>query len=47
MTAADMEKCRWLKPQLLEHIEFAEWTLRIISGTPGLLACAKTKTLAR
>ena len=26
LTAADMEKCIWLKPQLVAAIEFAEWT---------------------
>jgi ATP-dependent DNA ligase len=26
LTAADMEKCRWLRPQLVAQIEFAEWT---------------------
>ena len=25
LTAADMEKCRWLRPELAQ-IEFAEWT---------------------
>ena len=43
LTAAQMEKCRWLKPQLVARIEYLEWTaahhLRhanfagIISGT--------------
>src|SRR5271163_2280666 len=27
LTAADMKKCRWLKPQLVAAIEFLEWTL--------------------
>jgi bifunctional non-homologous end joining protein LigD len=26
LTAADMEKCIWLKPQLVAAIEYAEWT---------------------
>jgi len=26
LTAADMENCRWLKPQLVAAIEFLEWT---------------------
>jgi len=26
LTAADMEKCVWLKPQLIAAIEYAEWT---------------------
>jgi DNA ligase D-like protein (predicted ligase) len=26
LTAADMEKCVWLKPQLVAAIEYAEWT---------------------
>ena len=26
LTEADMEKCRWLRPQLVAQIEFAEWT---------------------
>jgi DNA ligase D-like protein (predicted ligase) len=26
LTAADMEKCRWLRPQLVARIEFTEWT---------------------
>jgi len=26
LTASDMEKCRWLKPQLVAAIEFLEWT---------------------
>lgn len=26
LTAADMEKCRWLKPHLVAAIEFLEWT---------------------
>jgi hypothetical protein len=25
-TAAEMEKCRWLKPQLVASIEYLEWT---------------------
>jgi ATP-dependent DNA ligase len=27
LTADDMKKCRWLKPQLVAAIEFLEWTL--------------------
>jgi bifunctional non-homologous end joining protein LigD len=27
LTAEDMKKCRWLKPQLVAAIEFLEWTL--------------------
>jgi bifunctional non-homologous end joining protein LigD len=27
LTAADMEKCFWLKPKLVAAIEYAEWTL--------------------
>jgi ATP-dependent DNA ligase len=26
LTAADMEKCGWLRPELVAQIEFAEWT---------------------
>jgi bifunctional non-homologous end joining protein LigD len=26
LTAEDMEKCIWLKPQLVATIEYAEWT---------------------
>jgi ATP-dependent DNA ligase len=26
LTAADMEKCVWLKPKLIAAIEYAEWT---------------------
>jgi ATP-dependent DNA ligase len=26
LTAAVMKKCRWLKPRLVAHIEFTEWT---------------------
>jgi DNA ligase D-like protein (predicted ligase) len=26
LTAADMEKCRWLRPELVAQIEFVEWT---------------------
>jgi hypothetical protein len=26
LTAADMEKCRWLKPRLVATIEYLEWT---------------------
>ena len=26
LTAEDMKKCRWLKPQLVAAIEFLEWT---------------------
>ncbi len=26
LTAEDMKKCRWLKPQLVAEIEFLEWT---------------------
>jgi bifunctional non-homologous end joining protein LigD len=26
LTAADMEKCRWLRPQLVGAIEFVQWT---------------------
>jgi bifunctional non-homologous end joining protein LigD len=26
LTAEDMKKCRWLKPQLVATIEFVEWT---------------------
>ena len=26
LTAADMEKCVWVRPQLVERIEFLEWT---------------------
>jgi ATP-dependent DNA ligase len=26
LTAADMEKCLWLKPKLVAAIEYAEWT---------------------
>jgi ATP-dependent DNA ligase len=26
LTAADMEKCIWVKPQLVAAIEYAEWT---------------------
>ena len=26
LTAEDMKKCRWLKPQLVAVIEFLEWT---------------------
>ena len=26
LTAADMEKCVWLKPKLVAAIEYAEWT---------------------
>jgi len=27
LTAEDMKRCRWLKPQLVAMIEFLEWTL--------------------
>jgi len=27
LTAEDMKKCRWLKPQLVAAIEFLEWTV--------------------
>lgn len=27
LTAEDMKRCRWLKPQLVAAIEFLEWTL--------------------
>ena len=27
LTAEDMKRCRWLKPQLVAVIEFLEWTL--------------------
>jgi ATP-dependent DNA ligase len=27
LTAEDMRRCRWLKPQLVAAIEFLEWTL--------------------
>ena len=26
LTAADMEKCAWVRPQLVARIEFLEWT---------------------
>jgi ATP-dependent DNA ligase len=26
LTAADMARCRWLRPQLVSQIEFVEWT---------------------
>jgi ATP-dependent DNA ligase len=26
LTAEDMKRCRWLKPQLVTAIEFLEWT---------------------
>jgi ATP-dependent DNA ligase len=26
LTAAKMVECRWLKPQLVGHFEFVEWT---------------------
>jgi ATP-dependent DNA ligase len=26
LTAEDMKRCRWLKPQLVAVIEFLEWT---------------------
>jgi bifunctional non-homologous end joining protein LigD len=26
LTAADMEQCRWLRPELVAQIEFVEWT---------------------
>ena len=26
LTAADMEKCAWVRPQLVVRIEFLEWT---------------------
>ena len=26
LTAADMQKCAWVKPQLVAQIEFLEWT---------------------
>jgi bifunctional non-homologous end joining protein LigD len=26
LTAEEMKECRWLKPQLVAHIEFNEWT---------------------
>lgn len=26
LTAAKMKDCRWLKPVLVAHIEFLEWT---------------------
>jgi len=26
MTAAEMEKCRWLKPRLAASIEYLEWS---------------------
>jgi ATP-dependent DNA ligase len=26
LTAAEMEKCRWLKPRLVATIEYLEWT---------------------
>ena len=26
LTAEDVDKCRWLQPQLVAMIEFAEWT---------------------
>ncbi len=26
LTAAKMKECRWLKPELVGHFEFVEWT---------------------
>ncbi len=26
LTADVMKKCRWLKPELVAHVEFTEWT---------------------
>ena len=38
LTAEDMKKCRWLKPQLVAVIEFLEWTLDHHLRHPKFLA---------
>jgi ATP dependent DNA ligase C terminal region. len=39
LTADVMKTCRWLKPELVAHVEFAEWTETTICGMPDLSAC--------
>jgi bifunctional non-homologous end joining protein LigD len=44
LTADDMKKCVWVRPELLARIEFLEWDhLR----HPSLLVCETTRILAR
>ena len=43
-TAADLDKCRWLRPRLVAAVEFLEWTPELRCGIPGSSVCAGTRT---
>jgi hypothetical protein len=38
ITAEEMKNCRWVRPELVAQVEFAEWTPTAICGTRALAA---------
>jgi hypothetical protein len=44
LTAEEMKNCRWLKPELVAQIEFAEWTPTATCAIQDLSACGTIKT---
>ena len=47
LTAADMEKCVWVRPEIVARIEFLEWTESTIYGIQSSRGYEKTRTHAR
>jgi len=47
MTADEMKKCVWVRPEFVAQIEFLEWTEADISDIRSLSACGKIRTPAR
>jgi DNA ligase D-like protein (predicted ligase) len=46
LTAADMEKCVWVRPELVARIEFLEWTESDHLRHSKFAVCVKTRTRA-
>jgi bifunctional non-homologous end joining protein LigD len=46
LTAKDMKKCIWVRPELVAQIEFLEWTVAIIFDIRNSADCERTKTHA-
>jgi ATP-dependent DNA ligase len=47
LTAEDMKRCRWLKPQLVAAIEFLEWTPDGLFAIRNSSRCATTGSQER
>jgi hypothetical protein len=47
LTAEKMEQCRWVKPKLVCHVAFLQWTGADTCGIAPSSRCAVTRSLGK